>query len=98
MQDSVSSHEDSEDDMTNYRTCRPAQYLKLGFTDENGKVREGINGEFSLMMAYRLADSGITAQEVLDLRQQLEKDFEHDMRSAASPKSAPPANTAARLR
>ena len=84
--------------MTDYRSCRPAEYLKLGFTDEHGNMREGINGEFSLMMAYRLADSGVTSEEVLQLRKKLEEDFEDEIRAAKSPASAPPANTAWRLR
>jgi hypothetical protein len=82
--------------MTNYRSCRPAEYLKLGFIDENGRLREGINGKYSLMMAYRLADYGVTGKEVLAFRKKLENDF--DPGSPEALKSALPADTVLRMR
>jgi hypothetical protein len=35
---------------------QPAEYLKNGFYDQDGELIEGLNGEYSLAMAYRLRE------------------------------------------
>jgi hypothetical protein len=37
-----------------FLTIQPSQYLKNGFFDENGEIFDGLNGYYSLAMAYRL--------------------------------------------
>jgi hypothetical protein len=53
----------------NYRKKRNAfsktsEYLSNGFLQPDGEVREGINGEYSLAMAYRLKEEGITPENI----------------------------------
>jgi hypothetical protein len=45
-------------------SVKPQEYLSNGFLQPDGEVREGINGEYSLAMAYRLKEEGTTPENV----------------------------------
>lgn len=45
-------------------SVKPQEYLSNGFLQPDGQVREGINGEYSLAMAYRLKEEGITPENI----------------------------------
>jgi hypothetical protein len=45
-------------------SVKPQEYLSNGFLQSDGQVREGINGEYSLAMAYRLKEEGITSDNI----------------------------------
>jgi hypothetical protein len=44
-------------------SVKPQDYLSKGFLTSDGQVREGINGEYSLAMAYRLKEEGLTPDQ-----------------------------------
>ncbi len=50
---------------------RPSEYLAGGLVDDEGKLLEGINGEHSLAMAYRLRDDGYKPAEFETFRKRL---------------------------
>ena len=50
---------------------QPQEYLSEGFLNPDGQVKEGINGEYSLAMAYRLKEEGGTADELMKLTERL---------------------------
>ena len=52
-------------------SVKPQDYLSNGFLQPDGQVREGINGEFSLAMAYRLREEGITPENLRQLTDKL---------------------------
>jgi hypothetical protein len=52
------------------------QYLKKGFFDSNGKLYQGINGEYSLGMAYRCRNEGTSPVQILKVVSQLESVFD----------------------
>lgn len=43
---------------------QPAEYLKNGFYDKEGEALEGLNGFYSLAMAYRLRDEQMNPEEL----------------------------------
>src|SRR5262245_34379930 len=47
-------------------------YLSKGFFDRNGKFYEGLNGEYSLRMAYRCQNDGTGPDQLLNIVSQLE--------------------------
>jgi hypothetical protein len=51
---------------------KPTDYLNKGFFNADGKFYEGINGEFSLHMAYRCRDEGTSPDQILKVVSQLE--------------------------
>jgi hypothetical protein len=67
----------------------PAVYLRDGFTGANGNPLAGINGRYSLGMAYRLLTSGVTAEEVSAIRKEMAESFENDYREAGKAPKAP---------
>ena len=58
------------------KASRPAEYLKDGFLDESGNLRSGINGEFSLGIAYQLRADGVTSDDVQEYRDRIEEALE----------------------
>jgi len=52
-------------------SVKPQDYLSNGFLQPDGQVREGINGEFSLAMAYRSREEGITPENLRQLNDKL---------------------------
>jgi hypothetical protein len=53
-------------------STKPQDYLNKGFFNADGKFYEGINGEFSLRMAYRCRDEGTRPDQILKVVSQLE--------------------------
>ncbi len=53
-------------------STKPREYLNKGFFNADGKFYEGINGEYSLRMAYRCQDEGATPDQILEVVNQLE--------------------------
>ena len=53
-------------------STKPSDYLKNGFFDADGEFYEGINGEHSLGMAYRLREEGIGPDRLEKIVNQLE--------------------------
>jgi hypothetical protein len=51
---------------------KPQEYLKNGFFDADGNFYEGINGDFSLSMAYRCRDEGTGPDQIEKVVGQLE--------------------------
>jgi hypothetical protein len=49
----------------------PRDYLKNGFLTKQGAVREGINGYFSLAMAYRLREEGVKPEMVQNVLEEI---------------------------
>ncbi len=49
---------------------RPQVYLKDGFVDEEGGLREGISGIYSLALAYDLMKEGTTVESLKALSQE----------------------------
>ena len=54
-------------------SVKPQEYLSNGFLQPDGEVREGINGEYSLAMAYRLKEEGATPENVGQVIEKLYK-------------------------
>ena len=52
---------------------QPADYLKDGFFNEKGEIREGINGEYSLAMAYRLREENVDPDHLKKLVDELQE-------------------------
>jgi hypothetical protein len=52
-------------------SVKPQEYLSSGFLQADGEVREGINGEYSLAMAYRLKEEGTTAENLAQVTEKL---------------------------
>ncbi len=52
-------------------SVKPQEYLSHGFLEPNGEVREGINGEYSLAMAYRLKEEGTTPENLGQVTEKL---------------------------
>jgi len=78
---------------------RPAEYLRDGFLDAEGKPIAGINGEYSLGIAYRLLDSGVTAADVANIRKALADSFEAGCKAAGdTPTATLPARDTAHIR
>jgi len=78
---------------------RPAEYLRDGFLDADGNPIAGINGEYSLGIAYRLLDSGVTAADVANIRKALADCFETGYRAEdETPAAALPARDTTQLR
>jgi hypothetical protein len=51
----------------------PASYLREGFLTEEGTSREGINGRYSLAIAYQCRAEGVDLEELKNAVEQLKK-------------------------
>lgn len=51
-------------ELQNLLAVTPKDYLRNGFFASDGQVREGINGQCSLAMAYRLREDGLVVEDL----------------------------------
>ena len=49
----------------------PADYLRQGFLTTDGKLRDGINGEHSLAIAYQNREEGVDLDQFKQMLQQI---------------------------
>ncbi|HSP06364.1 MAG TPA: hypothetical protein VLR94_04265 [Acidobacteriota bacterium] len=80
-------------DEVDIKSIHPKDYLKDGFFDSDGNLREGINGTCSLAMAYQCRDESLQPDAVKHVLDQLtalgEAYFKRGGNTATDPLDAP---------
>src|SRR5262245_76258 len=52
---------------------KPVDYLNNGFFDEDGEIREGINGYYSLAMAYRCREEKYSPDSLKEVNDEIDR-------------------------
>lgn len=77
-----------------FKEIEPKSYLNDGFLTPDGQIREGINGYYSLSVAYQCRDEGVEPENIKRILEKIDEWFSKDTSPDADQELAPEVRTA----